>query len=168
MKIVPLVIASAVLLPTFAMASSGGPPNGHTGAPGENNCTACHTSNPLNSGNGNFNIDGPLVWVPGETYPVTVTLADPGQLRWGFEATQLGQGLFSESSANLQISSGGGNQYIKHTSAGTHANTPDGPVSWTFDWTAPIGVDLPLLDVEEASQVTDGGGVRRVHFLGVA
>jgi hypothetical protein len=144
MKSVSFVIASAVLLPAFAMASSGGPPNAHTGAPGENNCTACHATNPLNSGDGVFSLSGPLVWVPGETYPITVTLSDPGQSRWGFEATQLGQGLFSEAESTLQISSGGGNQYIKHTSSGTQDNTPDGPVSWTFDWTAPSGVDLPL------------------------
>lgn len=139
-----ICLALSALLPLGAMASSGGPPNGHTGAPGENNCTACHNSHALNSGNGAFSILAPLVWVPGETYEITVALADPGQSRWGFEATQLGVGTFSESSANLQISTSSGNQYIKHTSAGTFQGLADGPANWVFNWTAPTGDDLPL------------------------
>ena len=35
-----------------------GPPASHTGAPGEGNCTECHTTFALNSGNGNVTITG--------------------------------------------------------------------------------------------------------------
>ncbi len=67
------------LVPTLAFSYSGGPPNGYTGAPGEGNCTQCHSSNALNSGNGSFSIDGPAEYVPGQTYTLTLTLQDPGQ-----------------------------------------------------------------------------------------
>ena len=143
MNRIQLILAGAALLPSMALAYGSGPPDGHTGAPGETSCVACHTTNPLNSGNGTFQISGPDTWLPGETYELTVTLADPGQSRWGFEATQLGQGEFSEASGSLQISASGATQYIKHTSSGTFQGTSDGPVSWTFDWTAPTGEDLP-------------------------
>jgi hypothetical protein len=66
-------------------------------------------------------------------------------------------GSFSESSGNLQISSGAGTQYIKHTSSGTFQGTADGPVSWSFDWTAPTGDDLPLsVSFYAAGNAADG------------
>lgn len=129
-------IALALLAPAVALAYSGGPPDGRTGAPGEGNCTACH-SGTLNSGDGQLAIDGPTQFTAGETYTLTVSLQDPGQQRWGFELTQLGEGSLTSTDGNTQVSSSGGNDYAKHTSVGTHNGTPDGPVSWTFDWTAP-------------------------------
>jgi hypothetical protein len=128
-----------LVLPTLALAYSGGPPDGMTGAPPSNNtCVQCHSTNPLNSGNGSFSIDGPTEYVPGQVYPITVTLQDPGQSRWGFEFTPLDKGTLQITDAvNTQSSASGGNGYVKHTSAGTHDDTPDGPVSWTFNWTAP-------------------------------
>ncbi len=38
---------------------------------------------------------------------------------------------------NTQLSVDGDDLYVKHTSTGTQNNTLDGPVSWSFDWTAP-------------------------------
>src|SRR5688572_7085468 len=59
-------------------ASAFGPTTGHTGAPGEMNCTACHTTFPVNSGKGNVTISGlPLNYLPGQQIPVTVTVSDP-------------------------------------------------------------------------------------------
>ena len=125
-------------LTAAVMAYSGGPPDGKTGAPGEGTCVDCHTSYPLNSGNGTFSISAPSAYEPGQTYPITVVISDPGQLRWGFELTPLSAGVITVTDpANTQISITGDNTYIKHTSAGTFNGTEDGPVSWTFDWTAP-------------------------------
>lgn len=128
----------ALLLPTLAFGYSSGPPNGMTGAPGEGNCTQCHSGNAVNSGNGSLTIDGPGSYTPGETYTFTVTLQDPGQSRWGFEFTPRNLGSLTATDAvNTQISNAGANHYIKHTSTGTFDNTSNGPVSWSFDWTAP-------------------------------
>ena len=72
-------------------AFSAGPPAGYTGAPGEEPeaCAECHV--PPDAGTGHISIDAPQTYVPGQTYPITVTHnnADPTRLRWGFELTAL-------------------------------------------------------------------------------
>ena len=128
-----------LMVPTLAMAFSGGPPDEKTGAPGENNCTQCHGSFPVNSGDGNLMITGPEMFIAGDTYSITVELADADQARWGFEITPLTNGTVTiTDAANTQRSSSGGKTYVKHTLLGTYAGTPDGPVTWSFDWTAPL------------------------------
>src|ERR1041384_6209714 len=72
-------------------AFSAGPPAGYTGAPGEEPaaCAECHV--PPDAGTGKIAITAPQTYVPGQTYPITVTHtnADPTRLRWGFELTVL-------------------------------------------------------------------------------
>jgi hypothetical protein len=123
---------------------SGGPPDGATGAPGEVLCTDCHTSFPANSGDGQLTLLGlPDAFDPGQTYTLTVSLADPGQQRWGFELAvkddndQEAGTITVTDAVNTQASVTGGITYLKHTSTGTQNGTPDGPVTWSFDWTAP-------------------------------
>ena len=135
-----LVLFAIMIIPTMVWAYSTGPIDGRTGAPGELTCyDGCHNSFPLNSGDGSLTITGPDFYVGGQTYTITVEIEDPGQMRWGFEATPLTQGTVTITDpTNTQSSSSGGKTYVKHTSTGTHAGTPNGPVSWSFDWTAPI------------------------------
>jgi len=134
-----LLVMLMVWLPALGRAYSAAPPFGNTGAPGETTCRACHASFPLNSGNGGFVIEGPTEFLAGQPHAVTVRLQDPGQARWGFQLTTQGVGTISLlEPARTQIqTTGGGTQYLAHTSAGTEAGTPNGPVSWTFTWTAP-------------------------------
>src|SRR5689334_5126796 len=72
-------------------AFSAGPPAGYTAAPQEepDACAECHV--PADAGTGKISITAPQTYVPGQTYPVTVTHtnADPTRLRWGFELTVL-------------------------------------------------------------------------------
>src|SRR5688572_33262166 len=72
-------------------AFSAGPPAGYTGAPQEEPeaCAECHV--PPDAGTGRISITAPQTYVPGQTYPITVTHtnADPTRLRWGFELTVL-------------------------------------------------------------------------------
>src|ERR671926_157744 len=72
-------------------AFSAGPPAGYTGAPQEEPgaCAECHV--PPDAGTGKIFITAPQTYVPGQTYPITVTHtnADPTRLRWGFEPTVL-------------------------------------------------------------------------------
>ncbi len=129
----------AALMPVLALAFSSGPPNGMTGAPGEANCTSCHDSFPVNSGNGGLTIDGPSTFEPGRTYEITVTISDPGQRRWGFEITPLTIGTCTiTQAAHTQLSVQNNRSYVKHTTAGTFNGTMDGPISWRFNWTAPL------------------------------
>jgi hypothetical protein len=134
------VIASTAGL---LLAFSGGPPLGVTGDFAQPNCTDCHSGNSLNAAGGTFTISGvPAEYAPGNTYPITVTIAKAGQSRWGFElATRVvtsGQQagtLTATNTTNTQVRSSGGIQYISHTGPGTQAGSAQG--TWTFNWTAP-------------------------------
>lgn len=136
-------LTSAVLCPIEARAFSSGPPDAMTGSPGENTCTSCHLTFPLNSGSGSLTLlDAPDAYDPGQTYRLTVALADPSALRWGFELTVLDAagvraGDVAPVDGNTQTSTApSGREYIKHTSAGTAPGT-SGSRQWQFDWTAP-------------------------------
>ncbi len=128
-----------------AEAYSGGPPDGHAGEPPEfNTCTACHSSFPLNSGNGSLAIqNAPTSYTPGETYPMTVYLVDPGQRLWGFELTalrtsdRLQGGTLAAVDGTTQVSTGPFDEldYIKQTLEGTFPNATS--ASWPILWTAP-------------------------------
>jgi hypothetical protein len=133
-----ITILGLILAPAIAMGYSSGPPNEVTGAPGEGTCVDCHTSFPLNSGNGSLTIVGPSQFIAGHTYPIVVTIQDPGQQRWGFEFTPLTQGTIAITDAtHTQVQTVGGKAYVKHTSSGTFNGVPNGPTAWTFNWTAP-------------------------------
>ncbi len=127
----------AGLIPSILLAYSGGPPDGYSGAPGEETCQLCHASYGLNAGPGSLTISGPVVYEPGQTYPITVTLEHPGQACWGFQFSPLDQGSCTITDpVNTQLSVSNSRSYVSHTLAGTQAGS-FGPVSWTFDWTAP-------------------------------
>ena len=69
-----------------------GPDPGYTGAPGDNptGCiySQCHVGTP-NSGPGSITIAaaGAGTYVPGQTQPIQVTIADPTKTKFGFELT---------------------------------------------------------------------------------
>ncbi len=165
-----LLLVSACFLTAASQASaySGNPPNAKTGAPGEGNCTQCHSGS-LNSGNGSFQISAtPSTYTPGQVYTVTVTLSDPGQSRWGFELTALdGTDAFSQASGAFTITDGANTQlgydaglnreYVKQTSSGTYNGTSNGPVSWQVQWTAPNDATPPVT-FYAAGNAANGGG----------
>jgi len=109
------------------------PPAARTGAPGEGNCTACHSGSVM-SGEGVifFTIGGGPNYIPGQLYPVTVsTIGGP---RNGFQLTILdgsnnAAGTFA-AGANSSLATSGGRNYVRHSASA-------GQTSWTFDWTAP-------------------------------
>src|ERR1700753_1928908 len=80
------------LMAVFAYAKSTGPDQGYTGAPGDlGDCTAWHDRCGFaNVGPGGVEIgQNPVVYQPGQTYTLTVTVHDPHAKRWGFEMTAL-------------------------------------------------------------------------------
>lgn len=130
-------------------ASASGPTPGHTNAPGEGNCTACHADFPVNSGTGNVQITGiPANYLPGQQIPVTVTVNQFNAVLYGFQFTAIDRngGLIGTytippmAPAILQLNNGiiGGmtRQYIMHTASGT-SSTVFHTKSWNFTWTAP-------------------------------
>lgn len=123
----------------IAVATSGGPPAGFSGAPDENNCTACHTDLP---DTGQFFINAPANYIPGQTYSVTVqhTSSNMTRRRWGFQMTSLagnsGAGTFANTNNLTQTLTDSGRSYIQHTPTGTFAGQTGGS-TWTFNWNAP-------------------------------
>ena len=150
------------------LAFSAGPPAGYTGAPQEEPeaCAECHV--PPDAGTGRISIDAPQTYVPGQTYPITVTHtnADPTRLRWGFELTVL-DNASDEKAGELQnldglaqvLNNTGPNsarQYIEHTAVGTFVGQQHG-ASWTFNWTAP-SIDVgPVTFYAAGNQANNDG-----------
>lgn len=128
-----------------AQAYSGGPPDGFANDPPvSRNCTACHSSFAVNSGNGAFTLSGlPLSYTPDSLYTISVHLVDPGQRRWGFEltplladGTQAGE-LLPIDPTKVQVSEGPGDErdYAKQTLSGTYPNATG--ATWLLQWTPP-------------------------------
>jgi aldose sugar dehydrogenase len=132
-----------------ARAFSTGPPAGYTHAPGELDCSECHTTPAQSSGT--ITVTAPQHYTPGETYDITVTHAtqDPSRVRWGFELTALDStdskaGTLAPADSLTQVVNNSGpfpsRQYVEHAikdnSDGTFSGQQFG-AHWTFKWTAP-------------------------------
>ncbi|MBX7054987.1 MAG: FG-GAP-like repeat-containing protein [Pyrinomonadaceae bacterium] len=144
-----------------AEASSAGPPPGFSGAPDENNCTACHVGP---SNNGQFAIlDAPVTYKPGQIYQLRVrhVNADTTRKRWGFQMTALagplGAGDFINITTNTQVVLDNGRQYVQHTSAGTFAGQTGG-AEWPINWTAPPTSVGPVSMYAAGNQANQGTG----------
>lgn len=132
-----------------ANAASAGPSASHTNAPGEANCTSCHTEFPTNSGSGTMTFTGlPVNYLPATPYTVTATVNQADAVTFGFQLTSLDsvgrqRGTYTipaGSPVQLQTRNGnvGGNPrvYIQHTVDGI-IPIAFGTKSWTFTWTSP-------------------------------
>lgn len=162
-----LVLLACCALPVTAFAYSSGPPDGFSGNPPfDSDCTTCHFSFDVNSGDGNLEILGlPPEYEPGATYPLTVRLSDPGQVRWGFELTVLDDLDFGLQGGQLEVTDPVSTQisidpeneadYLKQTSDGIRDGVPDGPVDWTFSWIAP-GPEKQSVTFYIAGNAADG------------
>jgi hypothetical protein len=130
-------------------ASASGPTPSHTSAPGEANCTACHSDFPVNTGTGSVTIGNlPANYLPNQQIPITVTTAQVDGVIYGFQLTVVdNQGrqvgtytLPSQTPQQLQIMDGivGGNlrRYVEHTVDGI-IPTQFGSKTWNFTWNAP-------------------------------
>ncbi len=126
----------------LSWAYSSAPPNARTNAPGEGNCTSCHSSFPLNSGLGTLSVSGVNgSYEAGAMYELTISLDDPDASRWGFEITIIGEdglaiGTVGNLNGHTQISVTPTRDYVKQTSAGTQSGVTGG-VTWPVRWTAP-------------------------------
>jgi hypothetical protein len=122
--------------------NSSGLAGGRTGAPGESNCTACHTGtaqdgtaeNNLSVLNGVTPI---TAYIPGTTYSVALLMAS-SPAKKGFQATALTSGgvmagTFTGVAGNTSINTASSKSYANHTAtSNTNATT-----LWGWSWTAP-------------------------------
>ena len=143
---------SLLVIGVFILLSfSTNPPDGNTGAPGDDLCTQCHIqTNP--SQNGTISIEGfPSSITPHQTYLLTVInrLTEGNAVRAGFQVTILSPsntqaGQMTNPSSSSAVSTFAGRQYWDHNPAVVYPDS--NVVKWTVNWTAP---DLP-----SGSQIT--------------
>ena len=151
------LILSIIILVSF----SNNPPNGNTGAPGDNLCTQCHTpTNPPQ--NGNVQISGlPSTIDANMTYSITVTsnVTTGVANRAGFQLVALDEsntnaGSMTSGASNPAISMSGGRTYAEHNPAILYNG--GNSVNWTFDWTAPSGPNGEEIKMYAASVLANG------------
>lgn len=140
------IILTLTFISYKAITYSGGPPAGMTNAPGENNCTSCHSGTLITSGsnwsNMTLNTDIPGTgYLPDSVYTITLSHSQSGINTWGFEITALRSsnntmaGSFTiTNSAKTQKLTSGSKEYVVQTSSGTSGS---GSNSWSFQWKAP-------------------------------
>ena len=145
-KVIPIAFFSTLILiagflteNNISHSYSTGAPAGYSNAPGENNCTSCH-SGTLYSGTGVPSITTNIPasgYVGGETYTITAKIVQSGIARFGFEVSVENQStshigsLIVTNSTETQIVS---SNYITHKFGGTAGS---GSRTWTFNWKAP-------------------------------
>lgn len=130
----------------IAPLDANGPGGGKTGAPGEQNCTSCHSGSAQNGATENqllVNNDiglGITQYTPGATYTVNLSMAS-NPAKKGFQVTALNAantmaGMFT-AGANTQIKtttiSGGQRKYATHKSSSNTSATQ----TWNWTWVAP-------------------------------
>ena len=144
------------------LSNSSNPPNGKTGAPNEQTCAQCHSG-------GSFTVDMavtgiPTLVVPNTTYNVTITnsytgLNDPA--RSGFQIVALNAsnqqaGTISNVGSSATTVVFGGKTYVEHAPSLNFGVS--NAVSWTFDWTAPTGMNGDVITFYYASVFGNGVG----------
>lgn len=147
---------------------SGGPDAGLTNAPGEGNCTGCHSGslNPVPANLANFTLTGNFTgggYIPDSTYTLTLSYSQSGINKYGFEITALRTsnnapaGDFTAGTGSQKKTasiSGQTRQYILQNSSG---NTGTGGRSWTFTWEAP-GSNMDTITFYAVVNAADGTG----------
>lgn len=131
--------------------NTSGPGAGYTGAPGESNCTTCHSGTLITSGSNwnNIEIVGDFPgggYAPDSTYSVSVRYRQTGITKFGFQTTPLIKSSNAPAGSigipNNRVQrytrnfSGQTRQYAGHTNSGT-SNMGGDSTRWTFAWTAP-------------------------------
>jgi PKD repeat protein len=124
------------------LKNTGGSPAGRTGAPGESNCTECH-SGAVNDGSTVNSLlmklegtsDVVTQYIAGQTYDLTLTI-NATSTKKGFQAVALRPGntqagTITAVSGSTAISTANSRTYINHTSTST------GSAFFSFKWTAP-------------------------------
>jgi len=136
-----------------APTDANGPAGGKTGAPGEQNCTSCHSGATQNGASENLliiNNDlgfGITQYTPGATYTVNLSMAS-NPAKKGFQVTALNganamAGNFV-AGANTQLKtatiSGGQRKYATHKNTSNTSATQ----TWNWTWQAPAVSEGPV------------------------
>jgi hypothetical protein len=147
-----ILIPAAIFVTAWPLVSSAfkeGPYPNVTGGFGEQSCHLCHLDNPVNAQGGGVTLDGvPPIFVPGQSYPISVTISREGLRRGGFEIAarfssgkQKGRqaGTWKPQDARVQLIPGAVDKaltFVQHNLMGSRVSET-GTNTWTVEWTAP-------------------------------
>jgi hypothetical protein len=171
----PFIVFSAICISMGTMLVKDDGRAGNNGSPGENTCntTGCHTGNPVNSTNGSVNIESPdlINWqyVPGETYTISVTVAQVNRNLFGigFEAltsTNNNAGILTPGvgtqlkNAVVQGVSRVNVVHVLNGGASPNAHT------FTFSWQAPA-TDIGNVTFYTAGNAANNNGTASGDFI---
>jgi hypothetical protein len=156
--------------------------NGDFGPQQTCNVSGCHTGNPLNAAGGSLTIGGlPANWTPGQTYPLTVTIARTGAHLFGFQlsavadATNQQAGTLTAGNGRVQIKCGGGtlatsSLTIPCTSPGAiqyaeHSNAQVVTSTYNVNWTAPASAAVGTVRFNTAGNAANGDLTNQGDFI---
>ncbi len=155
MKRVPILLPLflSVTLAAQARADGNGAPANFAGAPGQNNCTSCHSTFPLNSGTAQFSISAPFTTVGPSTMPIQVLLTGSTMPKHGFEITMRSSaGAFA---GTWQITNST-TTHLANASHVTHSGPGNQLTSWGMNWLLPG--TLPAGPIKFYAAGLDGNG----------
>ena len=134
------------------------PPLSHTGGWGEPTCHVCHSDGELDSPDVTLEVDGlPARYTAGTVYPITISVAGPGQILAGFQASlrylegpsrglQAGQLEAIDGRVVVRADSLNSVQYAHHTREGTELVSEERG-AWQILWSAPVAGQSVILHV---------------------
>jgi hypothetical protein len=143
-------------LPLAASAFKEGPYPNVTGGFGEQSCHLCHLDNAVNAAGGGVTLAGvPETFVPGQRYPIAVTIRREGLRRGGFEIAarfasgkQKGRqaGAWTPQDTRVQLIPGAVDKaltFVQHNLMGSRVSET-GANTWMLEWTAPPPPAAPV------------------------
>ena len=167
-KILPVFFSTVTVLLLLISTAHGDPcsaPNlgaAHSGAPGEVNCSGCH-SGVVNTGPGTVNYiigDGSFHYSPSELYTLFLTITQDDVNQFGFQTTALKSSnnttagtMILTDTQNTKLLYGNNRVYVGHTVCGADAY-PAGSQQWSFQWEAPAS-DVGDIDFYLSSLATN-------------
>lgn len=176
-KINFLLLAASIFVgyKNLSEPMSNGAPAASTGAPDERHCSTsgCHSDYAPNTGTAQLLVSvgsGISQYEFGKTYPVTVTITDPGVVRFGFQMVALNANNTNSGDIRItdetrtQAVTGYGTlsdrKYATYTYDGSNAISV-GKGEWSFEWTAPASnegnITLYVAAVSANNDETDAG-----------
>ncbi len=167
--IVLVSIAAGLMSMTSNNAEYSAGKAGSNGSPGEGTCASgsCHNSFALNSGSGSVEIavtglGAGNLYVPGQTYNVSVTVSQSGFGLFGFglealQASGANAGTFSPGTESHILSanvSGNSRATMAHLD---NSGFSTGSKTWSFTWTAPA-TPIPVTLYGAGNAANNNGG----------
>ena len=150
-----IALSASFLIIGNVFTYQSGPSTGLTNAPGEGNCTSCHSGSTISSGSTWGNIvlartAGSLSgFLPNASNAMTLSFSSSSSTTFGFQlcvlpasasSSSASVGSFSiGSSSDVQTtsSSSPSRSYLMHTATGSSASS--GSKTWNFNWLTPTG-----------------------------